>query len=216
MYPNEARLRNMTYGITIHYDVEIEFIKLLESKAGIPDCKLMQINKSGKYIVSWIHPKLAIQLSQWISYDFCLQVSDWIFDLFTIQNVNMDINTIKDKKIKLLENLCVKKHKRQEYPGKYVIYMLTTEDHKKNGIYIIGKAIDLKDRLGTYNKTCDHEVVYYKECKSEEEMDLIEKNVLLKLSKYKEVANRDRFILPIENDISLFTNSIDNAIKFFD
>ena len=26
MYPNDARLRNMTYGITIHYDVEIDFI----------------------------------------------------------------------------------------------------------------------------------------------------------------------------------------------
>ena len=25
MYPNEARLRNMTYGITVHYDVELEF-----------------------------------------------------------------------------------------------------------------------------------------------------------------------------------------------
>ena len=26
MYPNEARLRNMTYGTTIHYDVDVEFI----------------------------------------------------------------------------------------------------------------------------------------------------------------------------------------------
>jgi DNA-directed RNA polymerase II subunit RPB2 len=25
MYPNEARLRNMTYGMTIHYDVEVEY-----------------------------------------------------------------------------------------------------------------------------------------------------------------------------------------------
>ena len=29
MYPNEARLRNMTYAMTIHYDVEVEFIKTL-------------------------------------------------------------------------------------------------------------------------------------------------------------------------------------------
>lgn len=29
MYPNEARLRNMTYGMTVHFDVEVEFIDLL-------------------------------------------------------------------------------------------------------------------------------------------------------------------------------------------
>ena len=26
MYPNDARLRNMTYGVTIHYDVDVDFI----------------------------------------------------------------------------------------------------------------------------------------------------------------------------------------------
>ena len=30
MFPNEARLRNMTYGMTIHYDVEVEIIDVLE------------------------------------------------------------------------------------------------------------------------------------------------------------------------------------------
>jgi len=29
MFPNEARLRNMSYGMTVHYDVEIEFIDIL-------------------------------------------------------------------------------------------------------------------------------------------------------------------------------------------
>ena len=30
MIPNEARMRNMTYAMTIHYDIEIEFVRLLE------------------------------------------------------------------------------------------------------------------------------------------------------------------------------------------
>jgi len=30
MFPNEARLRNMTYAMTIHYDVEVEYINILE------------------------------------------------------------------------------------------------------------------------------------------------------------------------------------------
>jgi len=29
MFPNEARLRNMTYGMTIHYDIDVEFVDTL-------------------------------------------------------------------------------------------------------------------------------------------------------------------------------------------
>jgi len=31
MYPNDARLRNMTYGFTIHYDVEVDFIYYVDN-----------------------------------------------------------------------------------------------------------------------------------------------------------------------------------------
>ena len=131
-----------------------------------------------------------------------------------IQKMQKEIE-LKDQKIKLLEDAYIKKQHRQDYPEKNVIYMLTTEDHKNKRIYIIGKAKDLKCRLSGYNKTTEHEVVYYKECKSEEDMNIIEVMVLNKLKEYKEISNRDRFVLPIENDIVFFTNIIDLCVNFY-
>jgi hypothetical protein len=92
--------------------------------------------------------------------------------------------------------------------------MLTTKDYKERRIYIIGKAIDLKKRLSTYNKTIDHEVIYYKTCNDENNMNLIENLVLTKMNNYREIANRDRFILPIDKDISFFKDIIDECINF--
>ena len=137
---------------------------------------------------TFIHPDLAIQLAQWINPHFALQVSSWIRTLFTKGKVNIKLlkeqeNKINKstKKIKILEDMVLKKQKRTEYPESNVIYLLTTEDHKKRRTYIIGKAKNLTTRLGTYNKTCDHEVIYYKECKIEKHMNLSEEIILLML-----------------------------------
>jgi hypothetical protein len=121
---------------------------------------------------------------------------------------------MKENEIKLLKDIYLKKQQRKSYPQNNVIYMLTTEDHRKNRLYIIGKAINLKNRLSSYNKTAEHEVVYYKQCNNSEQMTTIEYMVLSKLDKYREKANRDRFILPLENDKSLFINVIDNCVDF--
>jgi hypothetical protein len=59
----------------------------------------------------------------------------------------------------------------------------------------MGKATNLKSRLSTYNKSCEHEVIYYKGCKTEENMCIIENIILKKLNIYREQANRNRFIL---------------------
>jgi DNA-directed RNA polymerase II subunit RPB2 len=43
MFPNEARLRNMTYGITIHYDVEVDFA--IKNSDGTVNNKSITIEK---------------------------------------------------------------------------------------------------------------------------------------------------------------------------
>jgi hypothetical protein len=164
----------------------------------------------------WIHPDLAIQLSQWVSLKFTLQISKWIRTLFSNEYIDVNIKLIKDKEkeIKLLRDIYLKKQQRKNYPDKNVIYILTTEENKNKRIYIIGKAKILKNRLSTYNKTTEHEVVYYKKCQSKEHMSIAELIVLNKLDEYREKANRDRFILPFEKDISFFTSIIDQSINY--
>ena len=205
-------------------DTTKNLLEELSFNTGIPVLNLIDVKKGNNTnlnLDSWIHPKLAIQLAQWLSPKFAIQVSDWIINLFT--NGQVEINTkllteniLKDQKIKLLENTYLKKHKREDYPDKNVIYIITTVDHLKNRIYIVGKAKNLKNRLSTYNKTCDHQVIYNKKCIDEEILNLVEIMVLNKLKQYQEKANRDRFILPLENNISLFTNIVEKCINFFE
>jgi hypothetical protein len=90
----------------------------------------------------------------------------------------------------------------------------STENQKKKRTYFIGKAKVLKDRLSVYNRTADHEVVYYKGCKSYEDMGVVESMVLNKLKEYREKANRDRFVLPVDKDINFFIDVINKAIDF--
>lgn len=117
-------------------------------------------------------------------------------------------------RIKLLEIKTKKKRERVEH-GKNVIYLITNEYLLKEQIFVIGKAINLASRLSQYNKNAEHDVIYKRECNNAKQMSLIEEIILYKLDKYREVANRDRFILPEEHDISLFTNIIDQVCNMF-
>ena len=211
-------------------------INELESETKIPCSQLLDIIKENSSDLNqniWIHPYLAIQLAQFISHKFALQVNEWIRNLFINSKVKINIklldeirskeneirskeNEIKSKenRIKILENTYLKKHSRKKYPIN-VIYLLTTEDHFKNRTYIIGKTTNLTNRLSVYNKTCDHQVVYYEKCIDKQMMNVVELLILNKLKQYQEVANRDRFILPLGNNISLFINIIKKCINFF-
>ena len=203
-----------------------ELINELSVDGGILPSALVETTRGGNDKSkqgSWIHPDLAIQLAQWISPKFTIQVSKWMRELFNQGSLQIDMNLlhekdremrIKDHRIKQLEAVCLSKQRRVEYPERNVIYMLTTDDHRQRRTYIIGKAKNLTNRLSTYNKTCDHTVIYYRECKNDDDMDAAETMVLTKLRSHREQANRDRFILPEDKDETFFTQTIDECVRF--
>jgi hypothetical protein len=102
-----------------------------------------------------------------------------------------------------------------QFSERNVIYILTTALLKKERRYILGKAENLTNRLSTYNKSDEHEVVYYKSCGDKESMKIVENMVFRTLDKYRERANRERFILPEDEEIKLFCDSINKCIDFF-
>jgi len=123
-------------------------------------------------------------------------------------------NIKKSNRIKLLEIKSSKKMERTEQ-GKNVVYVITNDYLEKDRTFIIGKAISLANRISQYNKNAEHKVVYHRECNNAKQMSLIEEIILYKLDKYRERANRDRFILPESFEISLFIKIVNEACDWF-
>ena len=116
----------------------------------------------------------------------------------------------KDKTIARI----TKKQSRPQFEDQNVIYVLTTPFLKQSNTYIIGKAINLTTRLSTYNKSDEHEVVYYRQCKDEHLLVTTETIILDKLKEYKELGNRDRITLPDDKNITFIIDIIDECITF--
>ena len=116
----------------------------------------------------------------------------------------------KDEKIKKLQR------ETQVVDGHNVCYLCTSDEKESEGIYTIGKAINLKNRSSNYNnnKLFNFKIVYYISCKSISLMDAIEKILLSKLNKYKIISTRDVFQLPEGKDVSFFTQSFEYLRKF--
>ena len=59
MYPNDARLRNMNYGITIHYDVDVEFSYTKDNGEKIEEMKTFEKIYLGRFPIM-LHSNLCI------------------------------------------------------------------------------------------------------------------------------------------------------------
>jgi hypothetical protein len=138
--------------------------------------------------------------------------------LLELQNGIQEIAKISiEQKNDTISNMVkkyVKKQPRKQFDCSYVIYILTTSSLKKDRRYILGKAKNLTNRLSTYNKTDEHEVVFYQVCDNEEFMNLLEPTVFKKLNIHREQANRERFILPEDKNINFFIDIIKNCFEF--
>lgn len=196
------------------------FIEVLSHSIAIPADLLMKIEKG-----TWAHPQVAINIAQWISPQFDVKVSNWIYKIMMNVKVNIKSTTsLKELqteniqhqiKIQYLTKKYVKAQPRMQYDAKNVIYIVTTKLMKQERRYIMGKAINLTNRLSTYNKSDEHEVVYYEQCSSEETMSLVENMVFLYLKNCREQANRERFLLPEDQDITYFSDIVKKSIEFF-
>ena len=205
------------------------FLQVLSTAVGIPTTELIKLGTGSKFGsenqgVTWVHPQVAINIAQWISPQFDVKVSAWVYEVMMTGKVDItatksyqqlrEENKTKDLKIQYLTKKYVKAQPRVQYKERNVVYILTTRLLKTERRYILGKATNLTYRLSTYNKDDEHEVVYYQECQNKKKMSLVETLVLSNLDEYREQANRDRFVLPENQKIDLFIETIKECVEF--
>ena len=202
------------------------FLQVLSSSVLIHTNELIKYSPGSiKERATWAHPQVSINIAQWISPQFDVKVSGWVYEIMMTGKVDITNTKTykelqkenKDHKIKIqyLTKKYIKAQPRVQYEEKNVVYILTTKLMKKDRRYILGKATNLTSRLSTYNKSDEHEVVYYASCEDEETMSCVENTVFKYLNEYREQANRERFILPEKKDISFFSDAIKKSVEFF-
>jgi hypothetical protein len=182
-----------------HYEI------LLNDKEKLLLCKESQIKRLENENSNLL--RMNEYLSQQSSQQYVKELQD------KLHEIAMAAIETKNERICGMVKKYVKKQPRQQY-GNNVVYILTTNLLKSERRYILGKAKNLTNRLSTYNKSDEHEVVYYQECKNEDMMNVAETVVFQKLGEYREQANRERFILPDNKDISFFIEMVKECLDF--
>jgi hypothetical protein len=194
-----ATIPDKLFNTWITQESTLDSIVKISQQTGIQVSQLINEEKSKTHL----HPDLAIEFIKWLSPVNGIKFAQWVGrEKPQVININysnqadfkpIPSNTIPDN----------------------VVYIITSPVHRKLRTYIIGKAQNIKSRLSNYNKSMEHEVVYYVQCHTSQIAHLVESMVLTRLHKYREVVNRDRFVLPEFAKLTLFTNVLDEAIGFF-
>lgn len=199
-----------------------------ESVTGIPATNFMEIIQGGeaKLQGSWIHQDLAIHLAMWISPEFSIQVSKWIREIIYTGKVDIQQKKNESELLKLqnafskqlienkkLQKKVVCRMEREKFASGFYIYIAQTDTTKITRRYKIGKTKNLEETLASYNRLEPTEYVFYMDCNSEHMMDSTETFVHSCLSKNRDYANHEYFILPEDKEITFFIRIIQNIIN---
>ncbi len=170
-----------------------------------------------------LHPDLSIEFIKWLSPVNGIKFAQWVGREKAPANLTITVNTPNQTTLPSQ----FKPIAPNTIPDN-VVYIITSPVHRKLRTYILGasiskeiatalryKAQNIKSRLSNYNKSMEHEVVYYVQCHTSQIAQLVESMVLTRLHKYREVVNRDRFVLPTDTPLTLFTDVLDEAVGFF-
>jgi len=201
------------------------FLQVLSASVLIHTDELIKYTPgSNNERATWVHPQVAINIAQWISPNFDVKVSAWVYEVMMSGKVDITNTKTyrqlqkenKGQKLRIqhLTKKYVKKQPRLQIIETNVVYILTTKLMKKERRYILGKATNLTNRLSTYNKSDEHQIVYYQGCGDEDNMGVVETMVFNKLRAYREQANRERFVLPEDKEVSLFVDTIKECVSF--
>ena len=222
-------LNNVTNAVK-HIPDKWRSSKILNTISG--DQNVNIINESGLYkLVMRSNKPIAQKFQEWVCDDVLPNIrkkgeyrmnEEYQLKLTAIENEKKKLEEEKDYAEHLLKQKedHIKKLQRetQIVDGKNVVYLCTTDDQEPKGVFTVGKAINLKNRLQAYNNNKLHnfKVVKYISCKSARLMDCIEQMILHKLNKYKIFSNRDVFQLPDGKDVYFFTQWFDYLNKMCD
>ncbi len=215
LYPNKqtgyiditpiATIPDKLFNTWITQESTLSTITGISQQTGIPISQLFFDENTQ----TQIHQDLAVEFIKWLSPVNGIKFTQWIGqEKPKVINVNTPTQTtqINQTEFKSIQTNTIPDN---------VVYIITSPVHRKMRTYIIGKAQNIKSRLSNYNKSIEHEVVYYVQCHTGKIAHLVESMVLTRLHKYREVVNRDRFVLPPDTPLTLFTDVLDEAIGFF-
>jgi len=136
-----------------------EIIKELSLDVGCVSSKLVTINKNNyKNKHTFVHPILAISISQWVSPKFHIKICNYALNLFTygkceigkVKDMNETVSKIKSEYKKKYEKVLKRRKRKELLNSKNCVYIISNP-LEGIGKFKIGIASELKNRLSTFN-----------------------------------------------------------------